>query len=117
MEDVPKYGRFSKGTTIGKRYLDRFWHPNYFEAVKILNEACVQTGISMTDVAFRWLAFHSKLDIDIGDAVIVGASSVNQLNSNLEALGNAKPLPQIVLKAADKAWSVCKVECPRYFRT
>ena len=115
-EDNPKYGRFAKHTVIGKRYNDRFWHASYFQAMKILQQACADAEIPVAEAAFRWLSFHSLLDTTRGDAVILGASSVNHMNFNLQAARNPQPLPQIVVNAANKAWGVCRDDCPLYFR-
>jgi len=116
IEENPKHGRYAKNTVIGKRYTDRFWHASYFEAVKVFQKACNEANISMTEASFRWLSFHSALDTVRGDAVILGASSVNHLKTNMEAARSTQPLPQIVLNAANAAWEICKSDCPRYFR-
>jgi aflatoxin B1 aldehyde reductase len=116
LQEIPKYGRFAKNTTLGGRYLDRFWHPSYFEAMKVFQEACTAANISIADASFRWMAYHSMLETSRGDAVIVGASSLGHMNSNMAACASTEPLPQAVVNAADKAWNMCKNDCPRYFR-
>jgi len=116
IENIPKYGRFARNTTIGKRYLERFWVPSYFDAMKQLNDVCKETDISITDVAFRWLAYHSLLDTTRGDAVILGGTSASHMTTNLSSLLNGRPLPQVILNTADKAWELCRSDCPPYFR-
>jgi hypothetical protein len=44
----------------------------------------VKYSLSLPEVAFRWLQHHSELGkISAGDAIIIGASSVEQLNKNI----------------------------------
>lgn len=116
IEAAPKHGRFAKGTVMGKRYLERFWHPSYFKAVQIFRDACKTAKVPVAEAAFRWLNFHSDLCEQHGDGVILGASSVTQIDGNLHMLSNNEPLPQLVLEAANKAWDVCKADCPSYWR-
>lgn len=45
--------------------------------------------------ALRWTVYHGQLKSEFGDAVIIGASSVAQLNSNLDMIEQG-PLPDEV---------------------
>lgn len=40
-------------------------------------------GISVPNAALRWLQHHSGLKPENGDAVIIGASNISQLEANL----------------------------------
>jgi aflatoxin B1 aldehyde reductase len=53
--------------------------------------------------ALRWLAHHSLLDRVKGDAVLMGASSVAHLESNLVDLEKGA-LPDEVVGALDRGW-------------
>lgn len=50
-----------------------------------------------------------------GDAVILGMSSLEQLEQNL-ALVEEGPLEPAVVEAFDQAWNLVAHECPNYFR-
>lgn len=50
---------------------------------------------------------HSQLDPERGDSVIIGASSLQQLEQNLGLL-EKDPLPQDIVGALDSAWAVTK---------
>ena len=39
-----------------------------------------------------------------------------QLQSNLEALKCAEPLPDVVVEALDESWAKCRPDCPSYER-
>lgn len=46
--------------------------------------------------ALRWTVYNSQLKSEFGDAVIIGASSVAQLNANLDMIEQG-PLPEDVV--------------------
>jgi aflatoxin B1 aldehyde reductase len=111
LEQVPTEGRFTSPV-----YLKRYWNDKYFGALTRLQEACAAEQIAVADAAHRWLAHHSKLDVARGDAIIVGASSAEQLEQNIAACISAGPLPQSIVDAFDQANEVAKPVWPSYFR-
>lgn len=50
-----------------------------------------------------------------GDAVILGMSSLEQLEQNLAATEEG-PLESTVVQTFDQAWHLVAHECPNYFR-
>lgn len=60
-------------------------------------------GISRHAAALRWTTWHSKLDAAGGDAVIIGASTTEQLAENLDILEQG-PLPKGLVEIMDKLW-------------
>ncbi|KAI9316046.1 NADP-dependent oxidoreductase domain-containing protein [Dichotomocladium elegans] len=113
--EVERYSRFDPETAQGKMYRDRYWNQSYFMAVKLVHDIAKSHGLSPIDVALRWMAFHSKLDANRGDGIIIGASSVAQVEQNLKAVEQG-PLPEAILNALDDAWKIALVNCPPYFR-
>lgn len=109
MEQVPTEGRFTSPV-----YMQRYWNEKYFGALDRLQAACTAEGVAVADAAHRWLTHHSKLDIE-RDAIIVGASSAEQLEQNYAA-AMAGPLPASIVKAFDEANEVAKPVWPSYFR-
>lgn len=105
-----KEGRFVNRPNYQKRY----WHNSYFVAIDTINDACSAHGISITEAAYRWMAFHSMLDVDRGDGIIVGVSSVEQLQNNVSYVLNG-PLPEDVVTVINDVWNVSKVDAPEYF--
>lgn len=55
----------------------------------------------------RWTIHHAKLEADLGDNIIVGASSAKHLEENLEDIEKG-PLLDEVLEALGKAWTKTK---------
>ncbi|KAI5900350.1 Aldo/keto reductase [Schizophyllum commune H4-8] len=70
--------------------------------VKELAEEIAKYKIPLPEVATRWIQHHSLLDPEKGDRVIIGSSSLEQLEKNLmtHALG---PLPEEVLQVINAA--------------
>ena len=71
--------------------------------------------ITVPGAAFRWIYNHSLLDGNHGDAVVLGASRMEQLNTNLE-LSKTEPLHKEVVSFMDDWWKSTKHLCPIYFR-
>ncbi len=110
-EGNPTPGRF----TFRPNYKDRYWKESFFQALEILFKNCDENQLSLVEAAFRWLAFHSKMDASKGDGIILGASKSNHLNQNLSFFKKG-PLPSEVVLAFDKAWEETKADSPDYFR-
>ena len=108
IDETPSEGRFA----LRKTYSSRYWKKSFFDAVDILRAACGEGNI--VEAVFRWMAYHSALDGTRGDAVIIGASSLSQLQQNLSALDKG-PLPDAVVAAFEAAWAISKADSPDYF--
>jgi 1-deoxyxylulose-5-phosphate synthase len=91
-------------------YLGRYWHASYFEAVDRLRAIGEQAGRSLVDLSLSWLLHHTP-----ADCVILGASSMQQLEQNLAAF-DAGPLTEDMLKACDGVWRDLRGVTPNYNR-
>jgi len=102
----------SKGSRFdgNQYYIDRYWNPHAFEAVSELNEASNAAGRSLLETSFRWL-----LDQEVVASVLVGASSSQQLEANLDACETA-PLSEELNTACDKVWAKLRGSVPAYNR-
>ena len=100
-------------------YLPRFYTPQCFAAVESIKNACEAAGISMTDATYRWLLLHSELSHN--DGLLLGASSIEQLEQNLNACSitdaDDLKLPPAVLEAMNSAWDITKEGAFDYFRS
>lgn len=113
-EDQPTSGRFDGGTTWGQKYRERFWKKELFSTLDEVKVAGAKENLSPVDVAFRWLCFHSKLQE--GDAIIIGGSSINHIQSNLDSIQSAQPLNAELLEIIEKGWEQAKESCAPYHR-
>ncbi|XP_042333931.1 aflatoxin B1 aldehyde reductase member 4-like [Sceloporus undulatus] len=100
-------------------YMDRYWKKHHFEGLALvenaLREAYGSNPPSLTSTALRWMYHHSKLQGDRGDAVIIGASKLEQLQENLKCCEEGPLLPGVV-EAFEKAWHLTAHDCANYFR-
>jgi aflatoxin B1 aldehyde reductase len=88
-----KAGRFKDNAN----YLDRFYKPDCFAALDKIKSACDDAGMSMIQAAYSWLMNHSALSGEFGDGVLLGASSLSQVNqkpesSSIEVAGHCTQL-------------------------
>lgn len=109
-EENPSDGRF----THRPNYQGRYWKKSYFDALGIIKDIAWKYGITTVEATYRWLAYHSMLNGDRGDAIIIGASKLEHMRQNMEIV-NKGPLPEGVLVAFEKAWSTCAADSPEYF--
>eukprot|EP00064_Thunnus_orientalis_P007772 superscaffoldBa00000881_g7794 len=111
-------GRFF-GNSWAAAYRDRYWNLSHFEAINVVLKAMDTVYGSdkptLTSAAMRWMYHHSKLKGELGDGVIIGMSSMEQLQQNL-ACAEEGPLDQRVVDAFNEAWNLVAHECPNYFR-
>jgi aryl-alcohol dehydrogenase-like predicted oxidoreductase len=91
-------------------YLDRYWHPAYFDAVDRLQKVADAAGRSLVSLSLNWMWHHTPID-----CVILGASRIEQLEQNLATLKDG-PLPQDARDACDQVWRDLRGITPKYNR-
>lgn len=96
-------------------YQNRYWKDSYFNAIDSIKEICANYDMNIVEAAYRWLAYHSMLKSDRGDAIIVGSSRLSQLEQNISTISKGK-LPEDIVKVINDAWEVSKVDAPEYFK-
>jgi aflatoxin B1 aldehyde reductase len=109
-EDAPTDGRF----THRPNYQGRYWKKSFFDAVEVIKTAAEKYGITSIEATYRWLAYHSMLNGERGDAILIGASKLNHLKQNMETV-KAGPLPEDMVEAFNTAWTITKGDSPEYF--
>ena len=91
-------------------YLDRYWHPAYFEAIDELSRAAAMEGRSLASVALNWIYHHSA-----ADCIIMGASRLGQYEQNVAVLEDG-PLSGDLLGICDAIWAKLRGVTPKYNR-
>ncbi len=109
-EDAPTDGRF----THRPNYQGRYWKKSFFEGFEVIRAAAGKHGVSPIDATYRWLAYHSMLSGERGDAILIGASKLSHLKQNMASI-QAGPLPEDVTEAFEQAWAITKGDAPTYF--
>ncbi len=92
-------------------YLDRFWHREYFRAVEEVQEIAKRAGLSPVQLSLGWLRAQAT-DVD---GIILGASTIEQLQENLDAFETAIP-GQDIQDACDGIWTRLRGPTPAYNR-
>lgn len=90
-EGVQGGSRFSAKTPF------KIWYdqPALHEAIKQLRALSEKTGIGMDELSMRWVVHNSQLQA--GDAIILGASKVQQLEKNVAQIRKG-PLQDDIVK-------------------
>ncbi len=114
-----RYGRFEDSPTDGRfthrpNYQGRYWKKSFFDAVELIKTAAEKHGITSIEATYRYLAYHSMLSGERGDAILIGASKLNHLKQNMETV-KAGPLPEELVSAFEHAWTITKGDAPEYF--
>jgi len=93
-----------------KLYMDRYWHEEFFAAVDALRNAAREAGITLVQLALRWLLAQPLVD-----SILIGASRVEQLEENLAAAAGPA-LDAATLEKCDAVWKRLRGLAPQYNR-
>jgi aflatoxin B1 aldehyde reductase len=104
--------RFDPKISHSALHRGRYWNDCYFDALDMIRAAADKHGLTVAEVALRWVEHHSLMRE--GDAIIVGASSARHLEENLVDLEKGM-LPEDVVEAVDGAWLKVKGIAPKYW--
>lgn len=113
-DDVEPGSRFDPARNQGKSYRNRYWNDAYFKALASIEIVAQKYSLTIAEVALRWVSHHSFLKREYGDAIIIGASSLNHIEQNLVDLEKG-PLPDEVVKVLDEAWDSVKPFASKYY--
>ncbi|KAH7184812.1 NADP-dependent oxidoreductase domain-containing protein [Fusarium flagelliforme] len=96
--------RFAGLTPVGTVYVGMYVKQSIESAVEKALQVAARYGIKGHAAALRWTAHHSILEAEYGDGVVIGASSLEQLESNLSTMEEG-PLPDEVAAAIDQVYA------------
>lgn len=71
---VEKGSRFDPEKMVGRMYRARYFHDEYFEAMDMIRPIAEKHGLTLAEVALRWMTHHSQLGKKYDDAILIGAS-------------------------------------------
>jgi aflatoxin B1 aldehyde reductase len=83
----------------------KYNRPEALEALQSLHNISDAQGIDILGASLRWLAYHSPLGA--GDAIILGASKVEQIDHSVTEIAKGK-LPEDVVAEFEKLWATVK---------
>lgn len=93
----PAGGRMEQMSVFSSIYVNHL----SLELREMLDVACEKGGLTVKEATLRWFIHHSALGAE--DAVILGGSSVQQMEENLAATEQG-PLPMDVVEAFEALW-------------
>ncbi|KAI1287516.1 putative oxidoreductase [Xylaria venustula] len=97
--------RLGDDNPLGKPFQKMYGSADVMEATKRFDIETRAQGLSPLEVAVRWIFHHSKLTDD--DAVLLGASKVEQLVENVAFIRKG-PLPEAAVLLANDLWEAVK---------
>jgi aryl-alcohol dehydrogenase-like predicted oxidoreductase len=103
-------GRFAPDALNGM-YREMYMKPSYLEALSKWEAIANEEGVTRAELAYRWVTYNSPLKKEQGDAIIVGASSTEQLEQTLSGIEKG-PLSNKAVEGIDKIWEEIKHEAP-----
>jgi aflatoxin B1 aldehyde reductase len=93
--------RWCSSSPLGSRYIRDYFQDHLLLAANEIKCSAQKYGITGHAAALRWIAWHSELDPEKGDAIIVGASTTEQLEENLQILEHGLLPPELVDELRD----------------
>lgn len=103
-------GRFNPNAGVGI-YVKMYVRPSLLEALDRWGEIADKAGCSRAELAYRWVKYNCALKKQHGDALIIGASTNQQLEETLACLKTG-PLSADVASQIDALWDLVKHEAP-----
>ncbi|KAK3814666.1 MAG: Aldo/keto reductase [Linnemannia elongata] len=110
--EIPEGSRYDPKTALGKMVRGMYWNKTTFEAVDSLTKVATNHNLTLLEASLRWMRHHSGLTAK--DAILIGASKVEQLEESLTELDKG-PLPEEMVKAFDLAWEHVRPLSRPYF--
>jgi len=111
---VEQGSRFDPEKWQGKMYRIRYWNDKYFEALEMIKPLAEKHGLTLAEVALRWMTHHSLLKQEFKDAVLIGASSTKHITQNLKDLEKG-PLPEEIVTKLTEASELVKPLTLKYW--
>jgi len=100
-------------------YRERYFKTATIDALRLIEPVVKEHNLTLIETALRWVVHHSKLNMKReeggNDGVIIGVSSLKQLEGNITDLEKG-PLPKEVVEVLDRAWEGIGGTCPSYWR-
>ncbi|KAA6410622.1 MAG: hypothetical protein FRX48_06044 [Lasallia pustulata] len=95
--------RYEETNKFGNNFRAIYDKPKLHDAIRELHSVCQSNSVTLAEVSLRWLVYHSKLRKE--DAVILGASKISQIESNIKDIRQG-PLSEQLLKAVEELAAV-----------
>jgi len=88
--------------------------PSYLEYLREYKVRAKEAGLKQAGLGYRWMAWHSKLDAEKGDAIL-GASSARQLEETILEIEKG-PHEAWVVERLEQKWKFIEEDARRQVR-
>lgn len=105
--------RWDSNTRLGVAYKEAYLKPALLSSAARVSSAAQAAHLDGHAVALRWTIYHSILDGAHGDAVVLGASSLDQLERNLGAIEDG-PLEEEMVELVQGVWESVRESAAEY---
>lgn len=105
-------GSFNHTTVLGKILQDMYGKPVYLDFLEEYAKLAKESEISQAGMAYRWVVWNSALKADLGDCVILGATSAKQLKNTAQEIEKG-PLEDWVVERLEKMWKSVQKDAPQ----
>jgi len=106
-------GRFDPNALLGQMYRGHFFKDSYFAGLEKLKAVAKKHGLTVSEVALRWLNHHSLLKRSHDDGIVMGGKTPSNIETTLTNLD--KPaLPKEVVDVVEQVWQEIKADAPAY---
>lgn len=96
-------GRFDEKSPLAFMYRTLYYKPSFLDALEKWEAIAEEAGTSKADLANRWVTFNSALRPQQGDAIIIGANTLERLESTLVGIEKG-PLSEEIAAKIDEVW-------------
>ncbi|KAL3477659.1 NADP-dependent oxidoreductase domain-containing protein [Aspergillus californicus] len=104
-------GRWDPSTLIGQLYSMLYKKPTMLEGLKMWEEISKESGIPKVELAYRWVVHNSGLKGELGDKVIIGSRSLEQMKETLTVVKKG-PLSGDVVERIEEVWKLVEKDAP-----
>lgn len=104
-----KGGRFNDDHPFAHVYNGMYNKSSFLTVLDKWEEIANEEKVSRAELAYRWIVYHSKLQSDSGDGVIIGARNVEQMKETVQAI-KAGPLKDSSVKKIEEIWDIVKAD-------
>lgn len=100
-------GSWNPNEPTGQQLRGMFYRPEYLKLLEGFGRLSEESGVTRVGLGYRWVRYHSALRGDLGDEMIIGVASAEQVEESLEVLHQG-PLEDWIVKRIDVLSDIVK---------
>lgn len=100
-------GRWDQSTCIGELYHALYNKPSMLEGRKLCGNIPNDSGFAKAELAYRWVAYNSRLRREFGDGLIFGARTLEKAKQTLTGLERGL-LSSHIAEQFESVWKIVR---------